>query len=198
MEIIYKDIILRDYKEDDIADDIRWMTKETAWHDWDAPWEAEEALANFNSTEYHQKAITTLKVKKEEDDFRWQFEIDTKDGVHIGGVNTYLNDKDYNWKSESEGGCLYTIGIDICEPDYWYKGYGSQAFIAFINYYFSQGITDIYTETWSGNYPMITMAKKIGFEVWHKTNNCLEVHGKIYDNLIFKLNIKNFNKIYNL
>lgn len=40
MRIEYKDIVLRDYKEEDIADDIRWMTVETAWSDWDAPWKA--------------------------------------------------------------------------------------------------------------------------------------------------------------
>ncbi len=34
MNIVYRDIILRDYKEEDIADDTRWMTEEIAWHEW--------------------------------------------------------------------------------------------------------------------------------------------------------------------
>lgn len=33
MQIAYKDIILRDYKEEDVVDDIRWMTEEIAWHE---------------------------------------------------------------------------------------------------------------------------------------------------------------------
>lgn len=36
MELHYKDIILRDYKENDIEDDIRWNTVETQWALWDA------------------------------------------------------------------------------------------------------------------------------------------------------------------
>ena len=38
MVINYQDITLRDMKESDIADHIRWRTVETAWKDWDGPW----------------------------------------------------------------------------------------------------------------------------------------------------------------
>lgn len=194
MNIVYKDIILRDYQEKDISDDVRWMTEEIAWHEWDAPWEAEEDLKNFNAEKYYEKAKQKLNKKKDDNEFRWGLEIDTKDGIHIGGVNSYLNDKEYNWKSALQGGCLRTIGIDICEPSYWYKGYGTQAFTAFINYHFSQSIMDIYTETWSGNYPMIAMAEKIGFEECNRKRNIRVVKGISYDSLTFKLNINKFEE----
>lgn len=103
MLIAYKDIILRDYKEEDIADDIRWMTEEIAWHEWDAPWEAEENFKNFNADRYYEKAMKKLQDKGDDNEFRWKFEIDTKDGIHIGGVNSYLNDIEYNWKPASQG-----------------------------------------------------------------------------------------------
>ena len=80
-----------------------------------------------------------MQDKEDDNEFRWKFEIDTKDGIHIGGVNSYLNDIEYNWKPASQGGCLHTLGIDICESAYWYKGYGTQAFTAFIDYHFSKG-----------------------------------------------------------
>ena len=38
MEIQYKDIILRDYRESDISDDIRWMNVEIEWIRADTPW----------------------------------------------------------------------------------------------------------------------------------------------------------------
>ena len=37
MEIAYKNIILRDYRESDIADDIRWMNVDVAWIRADTP-----------------------------------------------------------------------------------------------------------------------------------------------------------------
>ena len=64
INIVYKDIILRDYKEEDIIDDIWWMTEEIAWHEWDAPWEAEEDLNNFDAEKYYQKEMKKLKDKK--------------------------------------------------------------------------------------------------------------------------------------
>lgn len=36
-------LILRDMRESDIEDYVRWFTKETEWGNWDAPWEAFEA-----------------------------------------------------------------------------------------------------------------------------------------------------------
>lgn len=45
MEIAYRDILLRDRREQDIADWIRWNTVQTQWTQWDAPWEAEESDA---------------------------------------------------------------------------------------------------------------------------------------------------------
>ena len=38
MEIAYRDILLRDRREQDIADWIRWNTVQTQWTQWDAPW----------------------------------------------------------------------------------------------------------------------------------------------------------------
>mgnify|MGYP000908149744 CR=1 FL=1 len=194
MNIVYKDIIIRDYKEEDIIDGIRWMNEEIAWHEWDAPWESEEDLNNFDAEKYYQKAMEKLKDKKDDSEFRRRFEIDTKYGIHIGRVNSYLNDEEYNWKSASQGGCLHTLGIDICESAYWHKGYGTQAFIAFIQYHLSREIVDIYTETWSGNYPMIAMARKIGFEECNRERNLRVIRGNSYDGLTFKLNIKKFEE----
>ena len=55
MEIYYQDIILRDYRESDIEDDIRWNTVETEWALWDAPWETEEDLASFDPKSFREE-----------------------------------------------------------------------------------------------------------------------------------------------
>lgn len=188
MRIIYKDIILRDYKESDIENDIRWMTREKAWHDWDAPWRAEKDFQEFKPTRFRQKMMDYLTKGVDKDKFRYTFEIETQDGVHIGGVNTYFLDEEYNWKPHKEGGCLHTLGIGIHESAYWHKGLGTQALTAFINYYLDHGVIALYTETWSGNYAMVSLAEKVGFEVCFREKDYRQIEGKLYDGLTFKLN----------
>ena len=64
MEIKYQNILLRDARESDIADDIRWNTTETAWALWDAPWEMEEELRRFDPAAYRQKELEALEKKE--------------------------------------------------------------------------------------------------------------------------------------
>lgn len=193
MKICFKDIILRDYRESDIADDIRWMTVETAWAEWDSPWEAVKEIKAFNRDQFIEETMKQLQKVQDEHEFRWTFEIDIRDGIHIGSVNSYLNDREYKWKPASQGGCLHTLGIGIYESSYWHKGYGTQAIVAFINYHVSQGIEELYTETWSSNHRMLAMAQKIGFELCDRQAGIREYGGKIIDGLTFKLNMETFD-----
>jgi len=93
MEIKYKDIVLRDRIESDIEDEIRWNTVQTEWALWDAPWEMETWLPTFQPEEFRAKELEALKESLEEP--RWSLELDTAEGVHIGSVNTYLIDENY-------------------------------------------------------------------------------------------------------
>ena len=63
MRIEYMDIVLRDYKREDIEDDIRWMTVETAWSDWDAPWETKRDIRTFDQDEFSKQAWTRLSAR---------------------------------------------------------------------------------------------------------------------------------------
>src|SRR5690606_7769619 len=54
----YGSIILRDFCEADITDYIRWMTEETAWQDWDAPWE--KGLP-FDAEQYRKMKLDALR-----------------------------------------------------------------------------------------------------------------------------------------
>ena len=196
MEIRFKDIILREYRESDIEDEIRWNTIETEWALWDAPWEMEEELSRFDPDKFRQRELESL--KKPAEGFRWGMEVDTAHRIHIGSVNTYLTDEDYQWikqKDVKEGQkVFYTVGIEINNPAYWGKGLGTQALAAYIGYHLDNDHCDICLQTWSGNVRMIKSAEKLGFVECKREIGIRRVRGGIYDGLTFCLDTGVFLK----
>lgn len=195
LEIRYKRIVLRDYRESDIADEIRWNTVETQWALWDAPWETAEELSHFDPDAFRREQLDEL--KKPVEGFRWSMEVDTADGVHIGSVNTYLIDEAYAWvksKDVMEKGqrVFYTLGIEINESSYWSQGLGTQALAAYIRYQLAQGHEDICLQTWSGNLRMVRCAEKLGFSVCGRAAGIRKVRGGVYDGLTFYLDREKF------
>ena len=179
MEIRYKDIVLRDARESDIEDEIRWNTVETQWALWDAPWEMEEEIAQFDPEAYRARAMAEL--AREPEGFRWHFELDTAEGVHIGGVNAYLIDGNYDWIAEKDvrpGQPVYAaLGIEIEESAYWSRGLGTQALEAF---------------ALSGNTRMVRCAQRLGFVVCKRKVGIRHVRGADYDGLTFRLDADAF------
>lgn len=196
MQIKYQGIILRDFKESDIEDKIRWNTAETQWALWDGPWEMEKKLAKFNEEEERRKLRQYL--EKPPEGHRWSFEIDTAEGVHIGSVNTYCIDEDCNPHKavppEEWGSARWAVGIDIYESSYWSGGYGTKALTAFLRYSMEDGYTNLYTQTWSGNVRMIGLAHKLGFREYRRKEGLREVRGGIYDGLTFSLDAEAFSE----
>ncbi|WP_346938418.1 GNAT family protein [uncultured Clostridium sp.] len=190
MEIKGESIILRDYIEADIEDDIYWETVETEWQLWDAPWEYEEGEF-FDSDKYCKKMLETLNSQKDKNRIRRKFEIciDNEKKTHIGGCNSYNIDSNYKY-TKGHGKC--TIGIDICSVNARGKGYATSALKLFIYYLMSNGFNEFYTQTWSGNYRMIGLAEKLGFEECNREDNIRIVRGSYYDGLTFRLNIEKF------
>lgn len=194
MEIRYKDIVLRDPRESDIEDEIRWNTVETQWALWDAPWEMEEAVATFDPAAYRAKTLAELAKPRE--DFRWSFELDTAEGAHIGGVNAYLIDEGYQWIAEKNvqpGQKVYAaLGIEIEESAYWSRGLGTQALEAFVLYFLDNGWEEVYLQTWSGNTRMVRCAQRLGFVVCDRKAGIRHVRGADYDGLTFRLDVDAF------
>ena len=153
-------IILRDFRESDIEKRIFGETVETEWQLWDAPWEYED--------------LSDEKKKKELDDY-------------IGWCSSYRIDDDCKI---STSGDKCAIGIDIPQRDARGKGYAYNAMCLFIDYLLSNGETDIYTQTWSGNTRMIGLAKKLGFEEYKRKPDLRTVRGQKYDGLTFRLNLE--------
>lgn len=188
MEIRFKNIVLRDMIASDVADYVRWFTKDTQWMDFDAPWEKEvsdAAAETENWTQYYGSVKDMPEQAR-----RWKFEI-VYNGRHVGWVSSYMLDEKYKWISVDaikEGQKVYrAVGIDICDSGVWGKGIGTNALYAFANYYFESGITELYTQTWSGNTRMIRCAEKLGFVERNRYIGTREVNGKKYDGLTFVL-----------
>ena len=174
--------------ESDLVNREKQETVEREWQLWDAPWEYEN-LSEQEEKENLQKYLTKLKsgiealTAKSDDDIRYSFQIVEKETEeYIGWLNSYNIDNNYEYTTE-KGYC--TIGISIPEQRFRGKGYGTQAYIAVIDYFKSKGIEDIYTQTWSGNTRMVRLAQKLGFKVVQAKKG-LMVRGEKYEGLTFK------------
>lgn len=196
MEIKYRDIVLRDMRESDIADEIRWYTEETRWASWDAPWESLEEVKNFNPEKCRQEQQAFL--AREKPAIRNVLELDTVAGQHLGTVSSYLIDENYDWIARSnvkDGQTVHrTIGIDICESGQWGRGLGKQALSAWLLYFLGNGVTELYLQTWSGNLRMIRTALRLGFRECHRQIAERLVDGRNYDGLTFRLSVPEFRR----
>lgn len=187
MKIEFENIVLRDMIESDIEDYVRWFTAETEWSKTDAPWEpieSDEETERRSWREYYE-SVKALPI----DIHRWKFEIEWN-SRHIGWVSSYSIDENYEWISKIKDSQIayHAIGIDICEPDVWGNGIGTNALRAFMNYHFENNdIDELYTQTWSGNTRMLRCAEKLGFVECNCNVDSREIDGQKYDGLTFRL-----------
>lgn len=150
-------LILRDFKEEDIKKRIQWDTVETEWKSWDGPWEYEcmteqEKEESLNAyTESMKKWVEHYKVKSDKDR-RYTFQIEEKsaENNYIGWASSYCITKDYSYTDETTE--RWAIGIDFPDRSARGKGYAYEALCAFIAYMKEQGESELYTQTWSGNW----------------------------------------------
>lgn len=180
MEIKYQDVILRDFRESDIEDEIRWMNIDTAWMKADTPWEEFEPSDPDELRQIWMDNIQNMPP----DALRWRLEIEV-DGKHIGFVSAYFVDENFEWISfmdvKEDTKVHRALGIEICEPDYWCRGIGAKALSAFMQYHSEHGGSDYVLETWSGNHRMVKCAEKLGFTVCKRDVGIREVNGEKYD-----------------
>lgn len=191
MEIKHKSIILRDYRESDIDDELRWFSTDTDWAEADTPW---EALAPIDEEKFRPQMLEMIK-NTPENARRWRFEIESE-GKHIGFVSSYYVDEFFEFlpfEDVPDSVQVYrAVSIEICESGYRNRGLGTQALEAFIWYYLSHGEWAFCLETHSENLPMIKCSEKLAFREVKRIPNKYEINGKSYDILGFRLNYKKF------
>lgn len=136
------------------------------------------------------KKYESMTEETERTGFQICIKNDSED--YIGWCNSYFIDDECNF---SEMGNKCVIGIDIPERSAHRKGYASSALQLFIDYLFSCGKKEIYTQTWSGNMRMIRLANKLGFEEFKRKPDLRTVRGQKYDGLTFCLNHKLYQKL---
>lgn len=129
-----------------------------------------------------------------DDVVRWRFEIEV-DGCHIGMVSSNYVDNNFEntpWeaidqrKNALENKSIRSLGIEICEMEYWGKGIGTKVLTALMEYYRGFGEKHFLLETWSGNFRMLGCARKLGFYEIKRTRGGYIVDGKKYDALVLE------------
>lgn len=189
MKIQRGSVILRDYLESDIEDDVRWMSTETAWIQADTPWEEFEPV----DLEKLRADLQSMVGRYSPNAMRSRMEIEA-DGIHIGFVSTYPLTADWSTmdfgSTFADAPLIRALGIEICEPDFWHRGLGTQALAAWVEYLRGFGWDELYLETWSGNTAMMKSAQKLGFTVCHCVPGLREVNGRRYDALVYRMKMK--------
>jgi RimJ/RimL family protein N-acetyltransferase len=74
------------------------------------------------------------------------------------------------------------------------RGYGTEAWLLFIRYALESGAEEIYTQTWAGNYPVLGLMEKVGFELININKKYRVVKGEEVDGYTLKLNLGKFGK----
>lgn len=192
-----KQIILRDLREEDIEQRIRWETVETEWQQWDAPWEYEgltEAERQEELRRYTEELGRRARQNRTrpEEELRLAFQIETKGErpEYIGWVTSYCLDEDCNYTEERTD--RRAVGLDIPERAARGRGFAYQALGLFLPYLMEHGENKLFTQTWSGNERMVHIARTLGFEECRRKKGFRTVRGEKYDGLTFRLNPDKF------
>ncbi|MBU1143588.1 MAG: GNAT family N-acetyltransferase [Firmicutes bacterium] len=177
MEIKGKLVTLKMMTHQDIEDSILWFTQDTEWMNWDAPWEKGEP---FDSEDYRKRKKLLIETRNI-GDFEPRLEI-YYENIHIGWMNRYFINESFEYDSK---GKQIAIGIVIVHAKYRHIGLGYDAYMAYMNFIKELGYTRVYTQTWSGNVPMVNLAHKTGFHLINRIKDCRMVDGVSYDALTY-------------
>ena len=115
-----------------------------------------------------------------------QFIIETEEGIPIGRIFYEYLDIKHN-RTE--------LGILIGEKEYWGKGYGTDAIIAFLDYLFNElGLHRVYLHVQSHNTRASRCYKKCGFIQEGILRHNGFARGEYYDDLIMGILRDEFNQ----
>jgi len=171
-------IELRKFKVEDIEKIRYFYTECTEWKKWDGPWE------NWS---YDEKYELNKRLEKTNHEPCFEYEI-IFEGEHIGWIAAYYMTDDFKYNKLNKTDKI-AIGIDIPDTKYRGLGIGKEVYKKYLSYFKSLGYKEIYTQTWSGNIPMVNLALSSGFKEINRYKDLRVVNGKNYDALTFKIEL---------
>ena len=169
-------VFLRNLTPADLKHYVDWYHPDNEYHNWNGPY------YNVNTTEELNDQLSKLQKKVENGETlvfnHKKFIAEKENDEIIGEVSWYWKSKETHWLE---------IGIVIFDEKYWNKGIGSKACILWIDCVFSEfpELARIGLTTWSGNFGMIKLAKKLGMKQEACYRNARIVNGKYYDSVSY-------------
>ncbi|MGB8002339.1 MAG: GNAT family protein [Anaerobacillus sp.] len=161
--------ILRRIEEEDIPTlwNMIYGEKNPEWKNWDAPY--------FNLDYIDEDTFRNVTLKKLGNEIGGRLIIEVNDQI-IGMVSYYWEHEPSRWLE---------VGIVIYLPEFWSKGYGSEALQQWIDYVFRvhPEIERVGLTTWSGNRRMIKAAENIGMQLEGRMRKCRYFDGTYYDSI---------------
>ncbi len=168
MRIVGEKVCLRDRRFEDLEDIRQWFAPGQAWHQWDAAWETREWSEERELRMMERIAEYAAKP----DEPRTSLEIETRDGSHIGWVNSYWVGRAGNWRD---------CGILIADESIWDRGLGREAFTLWTDYLMRvHELPRIGMGTWARNRRMIWVAARVGMHEEAHFASAREVEGRRY------------------
>ena len=170
------DIVLRDWRPDDLPAYAYWLEPGHEWKKLDAPYYPAPDPAEIPEyVERKQRIIggAALPVP------RTNVVIARADSNElIGAVSAYWESIETLW---------LTLGIVVYDPRYWGHGVGFTALGLWVEYQFRSRpeIVRLDLRTWSGNRGMIRLAQKLGFQQEACFRRARIVAGQHYDSLAY-------------
>jgi RimJ/RimL family protein N-acetyltransferase len=141
-----------------------YKEKEPEWKQWDAPY--------FNHKQIPFDEFMWNKDHYVNHDQRWAIEVA---GELVGTVSYYWEHEPSRWLE---------MGIGIYNPKFWSGGYGTRAFILWINHLFNTlPLVRVGYTTWSGNERMIKIGEKLGMKMEGRMRKCRYYNGEFYDSI---------------
>ena len=169
-------ICLRDWRLDDLPALAYWLEPGHEWKNLDAPYYPGPELDEIpHSIERKRRVITEARLPNPRDNVVIA-RADTDE--LIGALSAYWESIETLW---------LTLGIVVYDPTWWGHGLGAEAFGMWTNYQFRERpeIVRLDLRTWSGNYGMIRVAQKLGFQQEACFRKARIVDGAYYDSLAF-------------
>ena len=172
-----KKIRLRALEKSDLAKVWEWLNDEEGMWFWAEP-SYTPSLAEVEQRLAGSQGVASHSCK--------QFIIETQEGIPIGRIfYDHLDTK--HQRTE--------VGIQIGEKEYWGKGYGTDAMIAFLNYLFNElRLHRVYLHLQSYNTRALKCYEKCGFIQEGVLRRHSFARGKYHDDLMMGILRDEFNQ----